>query len=809
MISGRFSKTIPGADATEQNIRFRYPPHRVRLKKQPLILAQKCIVFGVVFTRAGPRRRTNRNCKTECGALQQSEEADPLQWLEELDTPAVRSWVESQNVETLSRLGDPRQSPLLSRLRQTETTDTDADPLRKLPQVTEIGGYFYDFWSDAFNPRGVWRRTTLDSFLTTNPSWEVVLDLDELCRREGESYVWRGFDVLLEAKDGDMSATRAMICLSRGGQDAFQAREFDLERKTFVRNEGFVLPESKSVVSYFSKDFLLVSTDFGPGSQTYAGYPRSVRLWKRGTSLEASPTLFEGEIQDHVVFGYASRQRNHQLQVVQRSVNFHTTDWYLNTDNKLEAGRLSLQKLDVPQDADLTIFENFLLLHLRSEFKNFPQGALLSQAANSALSGGEWQLLWTPRREERVGTSRSSTLQKIVCTRNYLVLQILDSTLTSDLLVLRHDEASSKWLQHWKSQASEDSLVSLSVRAVSAQSDGLWIGRAGFREPPTLFYAEDIGKWQGQDWQQLFSGLQVVRRLQDLYDASKVVEMRLEARSADGTEVPFTCLRMSTSDTSDGTDGAGANADVPTLVYAYGGFGIPLLPNYNATIGAAWLERGGQYVEVNLRGGGEFGADWERAGRFASGRLKAYEDLEAVADELLRRGLATPGRVALMGRSNGGLLVANQVVRELANPCRFSAFVAEVPLTDMRKYHRWLAGHSWLEEYGDPDDTQSWKELRQISAYHLAQDLHKTSCGSCGKPRCKMRVLFTTSTRDDRVHPCHARKMVKLLQSLPIDGLEAFLYECQEGGHGGAASIGDRAVLRTMEYEFLWKSLTT
>lgn len=703
----------------------------------------------------------------------------------------------------------PRQSPLLSRLRQTETTDTDADPLRKLPQVTEIGGYFYDFWSDAFNPRGVWRRTALDSFLTTNPSWEVVLDLDELCRREGESYVWRGFDVLLEAKDGDMSATRAMICLSRGGQDAFQAREFDLERKTFVRNEGFVLPESKSVVSYFSKDFLLVSTDFGPGSQTYAGYPRSVRLWKRGTSLEASPTLFEGEIQDHVVFGYASRQRNHQLQVVQRSVNFHTTDWYLNTDNKLEAGRLSLQKLDVPQDADLTIFENFLLLHLRSEFKNFPQGALLSQAANSALSGGEWQLLWTPRREERVGTSRSSTLQKIVCTRNYLVLQILDSTLTSDLLVLRHDEASSKWLQHWKSQASEDSLVSLSVRAVSAQSDGLWIGRAGFREPPTLFYAEDIGKWQGQDWQQLFSGLQVVRRLQDLYDASKVVEMRLEARSADGTEVPFTCLRMSTSDTSDGTDGAGANADVPTLVYAYGGFGIPLLPNYNATIGAAWLERGGQYVEVNLRGGGEFGADWERAGRFASGRLKAYEDLEAVADELLRRGLATPGRVALMGRSNGGLLVANQVVRELANPCRFSAFVAEVPLTDMRKYHRWLAGHSWLEEYGDPDDTQSWKELRQISAYHLAQDLHKTSCGSCGKPRCKMRVLFTTSTRDDRVHPCHARKMVKLLQSLPIDGLEAFLYECQEGGHGGAASIGDRAVLRTMEYEFLWKSLTT
>ncbi|CAK8987214.1 unnamed protein product [Durusdinium trenchii] len=290
-------------------------------------------------------------------------------------------------------------------------------------------------------------------------------------------------------------------------------------------------------------------------------------------------------------------------------------------------------------------------------------------------------------------------------------------------------------------------------------------------------------------------GARLVRRLPQLYEAAPVEEMRLEARSADGTLVPFTCLRP-----------RNCGEAPPTLVYAYGGFGIPLLPNYNASIGAAWLERGGQYIEANLRGGGEFGPAWERAGRGALGRLKVYEDLEAVADELVARGLAAPGDLALMGRSNGGLLVANALVREVRGARgarRFRAFVAEVPLTDMRHYHTWLAGHSWLEEYGDPE--QKWEELRQISAYHLAQELQARESED---PRA-LRVLFTTSTRDDRVHPCHARKMVKLLQSLQLPNLQTFLYESQEGGHGGAASIGERALLRTLEYEFLWQSLTS
>ncbi|CAJ1377929.1 unnamed protein product [Effrenium voratum] len=729
------------------------------------------IAFGLgPHLRRDHRRRAPRAGVSVATEEKASDPDDPLSWLEELDSPAVRSWVDAQNQATL-RLGDPRHSPLLPRLLATETTDIDADPLRKLAQVTEIGGHFYDFWSDSLKPQGVWRRTSLESFLSEEPSWEVVLDVDALGRAEGERFVWRGFDVLVEEEHG----SRAMVFLSRGGRDAFEAREFDLDRKTFVPEAegGFRLPESKTVVSYRSRDLLLVSTDFGPGSLTYAGYPRSVRLWRRGTELQEAPVLFEGNVKDHVVLGYVVRNDHFQVEVVQRALSFHATEWLL------ALGEEELRRLDVPQDAELTIFQHFLLLQLRGGFEGFPPGALLAKSFTNSTEG--WEQLWAPQRLPCSGTPRWSTLQKVVCTRNFVVLQILED-LRGQLVVLKEDGG---WSRHWSSSGFDESLVSLSVRAVSSSSDGLWLGRAGYRRPPALFYAEDIGKWKDPSWSALLAGLRLVRQLQELYDSSKVQEMRLEATSADGTEIPFVCLRP-----------IDAHTAPPTLVYAYGGFGIPLLPSYHASVGAAWLERGGQYVEVNLRGGGEFGPAWERAGRLAPGRLKAYEDLEAVADALVAQKLAAPGRLALLGRSNGGLMVANEVVRELARPVRFAALVAEVPLTDMRRYHTWLAGHSWLEEYGDPD--VDWDQLRQISAYHLAQELPPVEDGS------RPRVLFTTSTWDDRVHPCHARKMVKVLQDL---GLDAFLYESKEGGHGGAASIGERAALRSLEYEFLWKGV--
>lgn len=278
-----------------------------------------------------------------------------------------------------------------------------------------------------------------------------------------------------------------------------------------------------------------------------------------------------------------------------------------------------------------------------------------------------------------------------------------------------------------------------------------------------------------------------MKALVPLYDSSGVSTEQLEAISRDGTRVPYYIIRRP------------GPPDRPVLIYAYGGFGIPVLPTYTATVGAAWLERGGVYVEANLRGGGEFGPAWSQVAR-KGGRLKAYEDLEAVADDLVQRGLAVKGRLGLLGRSNGGLLVGNMLMRL---PGRFAALVGEVPLLDMQVYHRLLAGASWIAEYGNPDEPGDWEQLRQISPFHLATEPHIISASS------RSPVLFTTSTRDDRVHPGHARKMVRRLQMLQKNqSSTAYLFESPEGGHGGATSIAERAFLRTLEFEFLWKCLS-
>ncbi|CAE8693189.1 unnamed protein product, partial [Polarella glacialis] len=791
--------------------------------------------------RTSKRRACSENPKSE----------DPHGWLEELESAKVQAWVEAQNASTLQRFGNPKDSPLFRRLLQTETTDQDQDPLRKLPQVTELGGFFYDFWMDPLHQRGVWRRTSLEDFLkTADPDWEEVLSLDELCAEERESWVWRGFEALIEEAEGRCSATRVMLRLSRGGADAFVAREFDLSTKRFVAPAagGFVVPEAKSVVSFRSRDELLVSTDFGPSSLTAAGYPRTVRAWLRGTPLSSAEVVYEGQQEDHVVYGYSVRQNGGlSFEVLHRGLSFHAVEWRLS----LNCGK-SFAELRAPPDAELSFFGRWILLRLgASGFKAgsgagdaFPAGALLAADATCALAGQSdcWEVVWEPEvdgksfqepGEPTAGTPRFSTLQNVVATQNYLVLVVL-SRVRSSLLVLRPpstgqsdgDSAASPSWQRVASRASEgdEVLASLSVRPVDPRgSDALWVGRASQTQPPELFWVSDVTTWAAAGCQLTPTAATTttttttgalaksLRRLQPLYDASAVETDQLEAISADGTRVTYFLSR------SKGSEGAMP----PTLIYAYGGFGVPVLPAYQASAGAAWLERGGQYVEANLRGGGEFGPLWEEAARGGHGRLRAYEDLEAVADDLVARGYAAPGQLGLLGRSNGGLLVGNMLARELQaagrtpTTGRFAALVGEVPLLDMQRYHLLLAGASWIDEYGNPDVASDWEELRLVSPYHLVSERLKANPGTGSLPLSHPPVLFTTSTRDDRVHPCHARKMVSLLQG-PFEkdkvdaGISnAYLYESPEGGHGGAASIAERASLRTLEYEFLWQCLTS
>jgi len=372
---------------------------------------------------------------------------DPNLWLEEVDSPEALAWVHAQNTVTLQAFGDPRQSPLLRRLVLTESTDVDQDPLRKLPQVTKIGPFFYDFWSDAFYPRGVWRRTTLEEFAKPEPKWEVLLSLDQLGREEGESWVWRGYVLLDEGADA--LKQRVMLQLSRGGADAFVAREFDLLAKAFVppQQGGFVLSEGKSMVCYRERDILLVSTDMGPGSLTTSGYPRTVRAWHRGTPLEAAEVVFEGELTDQIVYSYTVRERGgHAFEVIHRAVSFYEVERHVSIDG----GRTFTQLL-APADAELTTFGEHLLLRLDEAYtppgaaEPFPAGSLLAAPARAALAGepGCWVALWRPEEDRGPpgggGTPRFSTLRHVAATKSYLVLVVL-ARLQPSLLVLREAE---------------------------------------------------------------------------------------------------------------------------------------------------------------------------------------------------------------------------------------------------------------------------------------------------------------------------------------------------------------------------------
>jgi prolyl oligopeptidase len=253
-----------------------------------------------------------------------------------------------------------------------------------------------------------------------------------------------------------------------------------------------------------------------------------------------------------------------------------------------------------------------------------------------------------------------------------------------------------------------------------------------------------------------------------------------ETVSKDGTRIPY--FQVSRKELAlDGTN--------PTLLYGYGGFEIPMLPGYSGGVGAAWLEKGGVYVVANIRGGGEFGPRWHQAALKAN-RHKAYEDFIAVAEDLVRRKVTSTPHIGIEGGSNGGLLMGNMLTMR---PDLFGAVVCQVPLLDMRRYNTLLAGASWMGEYGNPDDPKEWEFIRTFSPYHNVKD------GVRYPP-----TLFMTSTRDDRVHPGHARKMMALLQEKRQDVL---YYENIEGGHGGAADNRQAAHMSALAFTFLWMKL--
>ncbi len=694
------------------------------------------------------------------GAAMAADEApDQYAWLEDVTGDKPLAWVKERNAKAEAKLAQSAQfKQMEAGIRQV--LDSDA----RIPGVEKIGGYYYNFWKDKQHERGVWRRTTLVEYRKAEPLWETVLDLDALNKAEGENWVWHGANCLRP------EYTRCLIALSRGGADADVTREFDLSKKEWIK-DGFFRPEAKGGLGWIDQDNVFVYTDFGDGSMTTSGYPRVVKRWQRGTPLSAAATVYEGVPEDMYIAAMHDDTPGFERDFVSRTLAFYNNELYLiGADGKLA-------KVDAPNSAEKGVRREWLTLELREPWTvggtTYAAGSLLATRFDDFMAGKrQFDVLFAP--------TDTTSLSSAVWTKNHVVLNVLDDV-KNRLSVLTHDAhgcasdagagcAGASGKKGWKRSdfVGAPAFGTIGVGAVDADdSDALWMTVTDYLTPTTLALA-DIGKQP-----------EVLKTMPAFFDASgKVIEQHF-ATSKDGTRVPYFVVH--------GKD-MKLDGSNPTLLYGYGGFEISLTPGYSGGMGRAWLEKGGVYVVANIRGGGEYGPRWHQAA-LKQNRHKAYEDFAAVAQDLVARNITSAKHLGVQGGSNGGLLTGNMLTQY---PELFGAVVVQVPLLDMKRYSHLLAGASWMAEYGNPD-TADWEFIKTFSPYHLF-DADKSYPS----------VLFTTSTRDDRVHPGHARKMAaKMLDA----GKDVTYYENIEGGHGGAANNAQAAHMSALAYSFLWEQL--
>lgn len=666
---------------------------------------------------------------------------DPNLWLENIDGAQPLDWVKQQNAATVKKYADSAEFKQLD-ARLLEVLDSHD----RIPMVSKMGDYFYNFWRDKEHPKGLWRRTTLDEYRKDSPAWETVIDLDALSAAEKENWVWHGAECLKP------EYRRCTVFLSRGGADASVMREFDLKDKQFVKG-GFELPEAKLSVDWMDIDHLYVATDFGPGSMTKSSYPRIVKEWKRGTPLSSATTVYEAKEDDMSVSAVRDQTPGFQRDLVTRQIAFYDSETFLRGKD----GKLT--KIDVPDDANVDAHREWLLVEPRSDWtvggKTYKSGSLLAAKFDDYMAGKrDITVLFEP--------SDTTALDGYSWTRHHLILNVMDNVVNKLEVLTPGDGA-------WKREplGGAPALSTIAAGGVDDDtSDDYFLTVSGFLQPTTLYYGT-LGQGDAQ----------AIKHSPSFFDASKYAVSQHFATSKDGTRVPYFEIAPKNLKTD------GKN---PTLQYGYGGFEVSLQPAYSGSVGRAWLEQGGVYVIANIRGGGEYGPRWHKAALKAD-RLRAYEDFAAVSQDLFKRNITSPQHLGAMGGSNGGLLMGNMLT---LYPQLYGAIVSQVALLDMQRYTHLSAGASWIAEYGDPDKPAEWAWIQKFSPYFNAK------AGQKYPP-----VLFTTSTRDDRVGPVHARKMAAKLQTL---GYDASFYENIEGGHGAAADNKQAAFMSALGYTYLW-----
>lgn len=686
-------------------------------------------------------------CKSKSLTAQNDKMADedPYLWLEEVEGKKPLDFAKAESKKTLEHF---KANPLFNSLEKDIRQITLARD--RTPQVNLLNGELYNFWQDDKHVRGLWRKTTIQSYKSSNPEWEVLLDLDDLAKKEHENWVWKG------AASLPPNHERSLVYLSRGGKDATIVREFNMITKKFVKG-GFEVPEAKNSLIWKDVDTVYVSTDFGPDSMTTSGYPRITKEWKRGTLLSEAKTIHEAEKTDMSSHSYVEFTPEKKYIFHFREISFYENEiWYENT-----AG----QKILIPMPRDVEfhgVFKNNLLFILRSDLNHFKQGSLLAMPIDKLAEEKKAQeflhLIIAP--------TEKKFIQWITKTKDFLFISTIDNVLSK--IIKAELKTPTNWI------LSDVPLGNNGMAYVSSREydSNIYLAQyVDFLTPSSVFvgHADDPN-----------NTFELLKKSPERFNANGMKVERFEATSRDGTKIPYFLVSKNKIN---------LNGQNPTLLYGYGGFENPMQPSYLGVIGKVWLERGGVYVLSNLRGGGEFGPAWHKS-VLKENRYKVYEDNIAIAEDLIQRKITSSKHLGISGRSNGGLLTGASFT---LRPDLFKAVIVGVPLLDMLRYHKLLAGASWMDEYGNPEDPKMREAILKYSPYQRVQAAVKYP-----------EVLFMTSTKDDRVHPGHARKMVAKMKD---QGHSVFYYENIEGGHAGNANLEQSILWNTLEYTYLWEKL--
>jgi prolyl oligopeptidase len=671
----------------------------------------------------------------------QSQE-DKYQWLEDVDGAKGLEFVTAQNKITFEKLSKEKdyQSIYDTSLAIYNSTDRIATPSIQ-------GKYVYNFWKDKNNERGIWRRCLLTDYTNGKYNWETLIDIDEMSKKDNIKWVFKGASGLYP------NYNRFLIQLSKGGGDAVIIKEFDADKKQFI-DGGFFIDEAKGSAVYVDENTLVVSTNFGEGTMTTSGYARQVKLWKRGTLLKDAQLIYEGQTTDVRSYGSVVRDEAKSYISISRSPVFFTSQKMIWMDNKIIT-------LDIPEDSNFNgILKNQLLVQLKSDWtvnaKTYKSGTLISLNFTELLKGNkEIQVVIAP--------DEFSSISGVATTKNHLIINLL-TNVTDQLYLYSFGKGM------WSSQkVKTPQLGTISINTTDEFSDEYFFSFQNFLTPTTL-YTADAGK----------NTIKALKSLPAYFDASNYEVKQFKAKSKDGTLVPYFMVFAKNMKYE------GKN---PTLISAYGGFEIAQKPSYISSAGNAWLEKGGVYIVANIRGGGEYGPKWHQDG-MKEKRQNVFDDLYAVSEDLIAKKVTSPKHLGVRGGSNGGLLVG---VAFTQRPDLYNAVVCAVPLLDMQRYNKLLAGASWMGEYGNPDIPEEWEYIKKYSPYqNVKQGMNYPE------------VFFTTSTRDDRVHPGHARKMMAKMNDM---GYKTYYYENTEGGHAGSSTNEQSAKSNALTFSYLLMKL--